>query len=106
MPNYYGRMGAPMIQPTKDEIRGWLSEAREELKTERSLRHYAEKRLNAATYKLGLLVLEGKLEIPVEKLGALAVDLAVEERDEARFKALQERVEARKQEREKLLVES
>lgn len=94
MPNYYGRMGAPMIQPTKDEIRGWLQEAREELKTERSLHRYAEDRLSAATYKLGQLVLEGKLEIPVEKLGELAVNLAIEER-----------AEARRQERQNLLAE-
>jgi hypothetical protein len=94
MPNYYGRMGAPMIQPTKDEIRGWLREAREELKSERDLRRYAEDRLSAATYKLGQLVLEGKLEISVEKLGELAVNLALEER-----------AEARRQERQKFLAE-
>jgi hypothetical protein len=32
MSNMWGRSGAPMIQPTKDEIRGWLSETRSELK--------------------------------------------------------------------------
>src|SRR6202163_1117414 len=105
MPNYYGRMGAPMIQPTKDDIGGWLREAREELKTERVLRRCAEDRLSAATYKLGQLILEGKLEIPIERLGELAVNLAVEERTEARCKALTERVEARRLERQAAILE-
>ncbi len=79
MPNYWGRSGAPMIQPTKDELRQWLSEARADAKQQRMLRRNAECQLGVATRKLGQLVLEGKITLPVEKIGQLVVDAAMDE---------------------------
>jgi hypothetical protein len=79
MSNMWGRSGAPMIQPTKDEIRGWLSETRSELKAERARRRVAEYRLSVATRKLGELVLEGKIAIPPEKLGEIVLQMAIDE---------------------------
>jgi hypothetical protein len=79
MANYYGRSGAPMIQPRKDEYRQWLSEARAELKDEQRRRRSAEYKLDIATQKLGELVLEGKISIPTQKLGELALRLAVDD---------------------------
>jgi len=91
MPNYWGRMGAPMIQPTKDDIRRWLSEARTELKQERLQRQIAEYRLGVATRKLGELVLEGKIAVPVQTLGEMVLQIAIEDdadRSEAKATAL------------------
>ena len=79
MANYWGRSGAPMIQPTKDEIRSWLAEARAEAKEERTRRQVAEFKLRTATKKLGELVLEGKIAIPIERLGELAIQLAIDD---------------------------
>jgi hypothetical protein len=75
MSNPYGRLGAPMIQPTKDEIRQWLYEARRDASLQRSLREIAEYKLELAKRKLGMLVLQGKIEIPVEKLGEMVLEL-------------------------------
>lgn len=80
MANYWGRTGAPMIQPTKDEIRGWLAETQAELKAERNRRWVAEYKLQCATEKLGELVLEGKITVPVEKLGELVLEIERERR--------------------------
>lgn len=88
MANYWGRSGAPMIQPTKDELRGWLAEARTELKDERTLRRRVEYRLKFATEKLGQLVLEGKISVPTRKLGELVVNLAMDEAINAEAKEL------------------
>lgn len=79
MANYYGRAGAPMIQPTKDEYRGWLKEARDELRTERRRRERAEYRLGIATRKLGRLVVEGKIDVPADKLGEVVLRMAMDE---------------------------
>jgi hypothetical protein len=67
-----------MIQPTKDEIRSWLAEARSDLKDERRRRRAAEYKLGLATRTLGTLVLEGKVAVPLEKLGEMVLDLARE----------------------------
>ena len=71
--------GSYMIQPTKDQIRHWLWEARRDLKAEKAERRLIEGQLNIAKRKLGALVLEGKIAIPVERLGELALELAVNE---------------------------
>lgn len=62
MANYYGREGAPMIQPTKDQFRLWLSESQREAKEERRLRKDAEHRLDIAIKKLGEAVIEKALQ--------------------------------------------
>jgi hypothetical protein len=67
-----------MIQPTKDEIRAWLREARAELRKERGRRETAEARLAVARQLLGELVLREKIAIPVERLGDLALGIAME----------------------------
>lgn len=95
MSNMWGRSGAPMIQPTKDELRQWLHESREKAKSERSLRIHAEYKLGVAKRTLGRLVLEGKINIPIEKLGQFVIDMA--EADE---------IEAEKIETKKLLFQS
>ena len=71
--------GSYMLQPTKDEIRQWLSEARTQLKHERSQRRLAEYRLGVATRKLGQLVLEGKIAISADTLGELVIRIASDE---------------------------
>ena len=81
--------GSYMIQPTKDTIRGWLSEARTELKTERLRNRILNYKLEAATRKLGELVLEGKIAIPVEKLGEIVLETAIEEQREIEAEAEQ-----------------
>jgi len=68
-----------MIQPTKDEYRGWLTDARTELRTERRRREVAEYRLGVAVRKLGSLVLEGKIEVSSEKLGEVVLRMAMDE---------------------------
>lgn len=78
MSNMWGRSGAPMIQPTKDEIRSWLAEAQSDLKDERRRRRAVEYKLQIATRTLGTLALEGKIAVPLEKLGELVLELAVE----------------------------
>jgi hypothetical protein len=72
-----------MIQPTKDEIRGWLADARRDLKQERQLRRSAEYKLDVAIRKLGSLVLEGKIEIPTERLGEIVLQIAMDDEIEA-----------------------
>ena len=62
MANYYGRSGAPMIQPTKDEYREWLSETGNQLREERRLRTIAEYKLRIATQKLGEMVLNSAVQ--------------------------------------------
>ena len=71
-----------MIQPTKDQIRHWLADARTDLKAERLQNRILGYKLDAATRKLGELVLQGKIAIPVEKLGKLALEAAIEEQRE------------------------
>lgn len=83
MSNMWGRSGAPMIQPTKNELREWLSEAQEKAKTERARRIHAEYELDVAKRKLGRLVLEGKISIPAEKLGEIVLRMAEAEEVEA-----------------------
>jgi len=83
MSNMWGRSGAPMVQPTKDELRLWLAESRMELKKERNVRYVAEIKLETAMRKLGSLVLEGKIAVPVEKLGEVVLQIASEEEAEA-----------------------
>lgn len=78
MSNMWGRSGAPMIQPTKDEIRSWLAEARSDLKDERRRRRTAEYKLGVATRTLGTLALEGKIAVSLEKLGEMVLALAME----------------------------
>jgi hypothetical protein len=70
--------GSYMLQPTKDQYRAWLSEARSGLKEERSRRRLAEHQLGVATRTIGELVLQGKIFIPAERLGELALQIAVE----------------------------
>jgi hypothetical protein len=79
MANMWGRSGAPMIQPTKDELREWLSEARADLIVEDDRRRLAEYKLSVATRKLGELVLEGKIAIPAEKLGEIVLRMTMDE---------------------------
>ncbi|MBR0773876.1 hypothetical protein JQ625_03445 [Bradyrhizobium diazoefficiens] len=83
MSNMWGRSGAPMIQPTKDELRGWLREARADATEQRRLRKHAEYKLGLATRALGSLVLEGKIEIPLEKLGQIVLEMRQDEEIEA-----------------------
>ncbi|MBR0722059.1 hypothetical protein JQ612_07830 [Bradyrhizobium manausense] len=83
MSNMWGRSGAPMIQPTKDELRQWLHEAREEADTERGRRVQAEHELKLARRKLGRLVLEGKIAIPAEQLGEIVLRMAEADEIEA-----------------------
>jgi hypothetical protein len=71
--------GSYMIQPTKDQIRSWLRETRHELKEELTRRRIAEHKLAIATRKLGALVLEGKINVPIERLGELVIQTANEE---------------------------
>ncbi len=71
--------GSYMIQPTKDQIRHWLSEARSDLKDERTRRRQAEYQLSIATRKLGSLVLEGKIAIPAELLGRIVLQMTIDE---------------------------
>ena len=78
MPNPYGRAGAPMIQPTKDEYRGWLREERQENKALRQRCGFLERRLAFATQTLGELVQNGKIVIPTQKLGELALQMAID----------------------------
>jgi hypothetical protein len=61
-------MGAPMIQPTKDELRLWLSESRQEARDERQLRKAAEYKLNIAIRKLGEAVIEKALQEELTEL--------------------------------------
>lgn len=82
MSNMWGRSGAPMIQPTKNELREWLSEAQEKAKTEYARRIHAEYELDVAKRKLGRLVLEGKIAIPTE-LGEMVLRTAKAEEIEA-----------------------
>jgi hypothetical protein len=51
-----------MIQPTKDELREWLSETGKKLRDERHLRTLAEYRLRIATQKLGEMVLNSAIQ--------------------------------------------
>jgi hypothetical protein len=86
--------GSYMIQPTKDQIRHWLSEARSDLKEERSRRRRAEYQLSVANRVVGQFVLEGKITIPMERLGELALQIAVEEEAEHERQRLLENVPA------------
>ncbi len=70
--------GSYMIQPTKDQYRHWLSTARSELKEEKSRRRLAEYKLGVANRVFGELVLQGKIAIPTERLGELALQIAAE----------------------------
>ncbi|RTL74114.1 MAG: hypothetical protein EKK36_11450 [Bradyrhizobiaceae bacterium] len=88
MANMWGRMGAPMIQPTKDELRNWLSEARDNAKHHRRLRRIAEYKLQIATRTLGELVMAGKIPLPAEKLGELVLQMAEEEQLEVETQKL------------------
>jgi hypothetical protein len=92
MSNMWGRSGAPMIQPTKDQFREWLSEAHGQLKEERIRRRLVEYKLNVATRKLGALVLEGKIAIPTERLGEIALQMAIDEEVESETKKLPSQV--------------
>ena len=71
--------GSFMIQPTKDEIRVWLSVTRKKLKEEVTRRQIAEQKLRVAIRKLGTLVIEGKIDISAERLGELVIQTASEE---------------------------
>lgn len=71
-----------MIQPTKDEIRHWLADAQSDLKQERARRRLAEYKLRAATRTLGTLALEGKVPVPLEKLGELVLEMVIEQETE------------------------
>ncbi len=79
MANYWGRSGAPMIQPTKDELRQWLSNARAEAREERAARRVAESELRTARQLLGALVLDGRIAIPAEKLGEFVIRMAADD---------------------------
>jgi hypothetical protein len=61
MPNYNGRAGAYMIQPTKNALRRWLSQARSEAEAECTRRKAAERRLEIATRLIGEAVLDAAL---------------------------------------------
>jgi hypothetical protein len=95
MANYWGRTGAPMIQPTKDDLRQWLREAQTELEQERTererernRRRSVEYRLEIAAQKLGELVLEGKITVPAQKLGELVIKLGIVEASEREVQRL------------------
>ena len=90
MGNPWGRAGAPMVQPTKSEIRGWLADARQELKEERKLRRIAEHKLRVATEKLGQLVIDGAITIPAARLGELVIRMEMEAAAERATRELEE----------------
>ena len=52
MPNPWGRMGAPMVQPTKDELRGMIRNLRDERDNERERRELLEQELKTTKSKL------------------------------------------------------
>lgn len=52
MPNYYGRLGARMIQPTKDQLRRTIRDLRAEREDERVQRKVLQQQLDAATDRL------------------------------------------------------
>ncbi len=62
MPNYYGRMGAPMIQPTKDQFREWLTESQRENQQLKVRNAVLERRLAIATRKLGESVIDSEMQ--------------------------------------------
>ncbi|WP_315805072.1 hypothetical protein [Bradyrhizobium sp. SZCCHNS3002] len=72
-----------MIQPTKDELRQWLREAREQARVEKKLRNRAEYELGIAKRKLGGLVLEGKIAVPAELLGQIVIRMSEAEEIDA-----------------------
>jgi hypothetical protein len=79
-----------MVQPTKGEIRGWLADARQELKEERKLRRIAEHKLRVATEKLGQLVIDGAITIPAARLGELVIRMEMEAAAERATRELEE----------------
>jgi hypothetical protein len=66
-----------MIQPLKADLRRWLSEARQELRSERDRRRSAEFKLKEASAYLGRLALADKIDVPAEKLGELVLKLEI-----------------------------
>ena len=58
MPNPYGRQGAPMVQPRKDDLWEWLREAQSDAAEQRRLRKIAEAKLETAIRKLGEMTLD------------------------------------------------
>jgi hypothetical protein len=58
MSNPWGRLGAPMVQPRKDDLWQWLREAQTDAADQRRARKAAEAKLEIAIRKLGELTLE------------------------------------------------
>jgi hypothetical protein len=52
MPNYYGRLGAPMLQPTKDELRRRIRDLRTERDEERVQRIELQRKLDTTAERL------------------------------------------------------
>lgn len=70
MPNYWGRMGAPMIQPTKDELRQIISDQQDAL---------ANERLTVIALEASVSILKKKLDIAQRKIGETVIQAALEE---------------------------
>jgi hypothetical protein len=70
MSNMWGRMGAPMVQPTKDELRQIISDQQNAL---------ANERLNVIALEGHVSTLKRKLDIAQHKLGEMVVLAALEE---------------------------
>lgn len=69
MPNYYGREGAPMIQPTKNTLRAIIHEQSETIfslestvNIEKAARQSAEKKLAVAAQLIGEQIIEQALK--------------------------------------------
>lgn len=89
MANYSGRLGAPMLQPPKSDYRRWLAESQKTEKEERQRRRAAEFKLGAARRLLGKLVIEGKIDLPIEQVGECVIQNAMKEEAELEAAELQ-----------------
>jgi hypothetical protein len=70
MPNYWGRSGAPMVQPTKDELRAIISEQMDAL---------AEAEAHVLTLKVENLGLKKRLAIAEGLIGEKLLDVVVQQ---------------------------
>jgi hypothetical protein len=52
--NYWGRLGAPMVQPTKDELLQMIEALQKEIVSERGQRRIAELKLSTANRRLDI----------------------------------------------------
>ena len=76
MPNYWGRMGAPMIQPTKDELRRIIYDQQNAL---------AEERVKVIALEASVSLLRKKLDIAQHKLGEIFIESQMKSEREQRL---------------------